>query len=148
MRIDNESSLTPRWIVFGTALVYFALGSVLTAHFMHMKETWTDSHHVFRLKIHHAAPGKMPVQMRVQIPVQIPVLEQRLYRASILQARHGLALAGSWIPEDAKFQLMKLTPSLSLLIEKSRNRGDGEWPFAIQHYVATTGNDGHFSIGQ
>jgi hypothetical protein len=91
MRIDNESSLTPRWIVFGTALVYFALGSVLTAHFMHLKETWTDSHHVFRLKIHHAAPGKMPVQMRVS--------EQRLYRASILQARKGLAVAGYWVSE-------------------------------------------------
>ena len=144
MRIDNESSPPPHWIVFGTALVYFALGSVLTAHFMHLKETWADSHHVFRLKIHHAAPGKMPVQMRVQIPV----LEQRLYRASILQARHGLALAGSWIPEDAKFQLMKLSPSLSLFIEKSRNRGDGEWPFAIQHYVATTGNHRQLSIRQ
>jgi hypothetical protein len=90
MKTDHESSLTPRWIVFGTALVYFALGSVLTAHFIHLKQTWADSHRVFQLKIHYAAPGKMPV------------LEQRLYSASMLQARHGLALAGSWIPEDAR----------------------------------------------
>src|SRR5580700_8911942 len=60
MRIDHESSLTPRWIVFGTALVYFALGSLLTAHFMHLKEEWADSHRVFQLEIHHAVPGKVP----------------------------------------------------------------------------------------
>ena len=60
MRMDHESSLTPRWIVFGTALVYFALGSVLTAHFMHLKEAWADSHHVFQLEIYHAVPGKVP----------------------------------------------------------------------------------------
>ncbi len=93
MRTNHESSLTPRWIVFGTALVYFALGSVLTAHFMHLRETWTDSRHVFRLKIHHAVPGKIPLQMRV--------LDERLYRASMLQARHGLAVARCWVPEDA-----------------------------------------------
>ena len=68
MRMDHESSLTPRWIVFGTALVYFALGSLMTAHFMHLKEEWADSHRVFQLEIHHAAPGK------------IPALEERLRR--------------------------------------------------------------------
>jgi hypothetical protein len=60
MRMNNESSQPPRWIVFGTALVYFALGSVLTAHFMHLKEAWADSHHAFQLEIHHAVPGKVP----------------------------------------------------------------------------------------
>ena len=64
MRMDHESSLTPRWIVFGTALVYFALGSVLTAHFMHLKEAWADSHHVFQMEIYHAVPGKVPAGMR------------------------------------------------------------------------------------
>jgi hypothetical protein len=91
MRPDQESFLTPRWIIFGTALVYFALGSVLTAHFMRLKDTWADSHRVFQLKIHRAAPGKMPV------------LKERLRCASRLQARHALAVAGYWIPEDAKF---------------------------------------------
>lgn len=60
MRMDHESSLTPRWIVFGTALVYFSLGSLLTAHFMHLKEAWSDSHRVFKMEIRHAVPGKMP----------------------------------------------------------------------------------------
>ncbi len=91
MRMDHESSLTPRWIVFGTALVYFALGSVLTAHFMHLKEAWADSHHVFQLEIYHAVPGK------------VPALEERFRSASRLQARHGLEVVGYWVPDDAKF---------------------------------------------
>jgi hypothetical protein len=91
MRTDHESFLTSRWIVFGTALVYFALGSVLTAHFMRLKETWTDSHRTFQLKIHHDA-----------VPPRMPVLEERVRCASALQARHALAAAGYWIPEAAK----------------------------------------------
>jgi hypothetical protein len=77
MRTNHESSLTPRWIVFGTALVYFALGSVLTAQFMHMKEAWSGNRHVFQLRIHHALPSRMPV------------LEERLCSAPRLKARHG-----------------------------------------------------------
>ena len=87
MRMDHESSLTPRWIVFGTALVYFALGSVLTAHFMHLKEAWADSHHVFQLEIYHA----------------VPALAERFRSASRFQARHGLQVVGYWVPDDAKF---------------------------------------------
>jgi hypothetical protein len=60
MRMDHESSLTSRWIVFGTALVYFALGSLLTAQFMHLKEAWADSHRVFQLEINHKVPRKVP----------------------------------------------------------------------------------------
>jgi len=60
MRMDHESSLTPRWIVFGTAVVYFALGSLMTAHFMHLKEVWADRHRVLQLEIYHAVPGKVP----------------------------------------------------------------------------------------
>jgi hypothetical protein len=89
--MDHESSLTPRWIVFGTALVYFALGSVLTAHFMHLKEAWADSHHVFQLEIYHAMPGK------------VPALEESFRSASRLQARRGLEVVGYRVPEDAKF---------------------------------------------
>lgn len=91
MRMNHESSLTPRWIVFGTALVYFALGSVLTAQFIHLKEVWADSHRVFQLEIYHAVPGK------------VPALERRFRSASRLQARHGLDVVGYWIPEDGKF---------------------------------------------
>jgi hypothetical protein len=89
MRINQESSLTPRWIVFGTAVVYFALGSLLTAHFMHLKEAWADSHRTFQLEIHHEVPGK------------VPALAERFRSNSRLQARHGLDLVGYWVPEDA-----------------------------------------------
>lgn len=61
MRTGPASSPTPPWIIFGTALVYFALGSVLTAHFMQLKAAWADNHHVFRLRVHQAVPGRMPV---------------------------------------------------------------------------------------
>ena len=91
MRIDHESSLTPRWIVFGTAVVYFALGSLLTAHFMQLKEAWAGSHRAFQVEINHAAPGK------------VPALTERFRSASRLQARHGLEVVGDWIPEHAKF---------------------------------------------
>jgi hypothetical protein len=63
MRTGQPSSPTPPWIVLGTAVVYFALGSVVTAHFMHLKESWVDSRHVIRLKIHQGVPDRMPVQV-------------------------------------------------------------------------------------
>jgi hypothetical protein len=78
MRMDHESSPPSRWIVFGTALVYFALGSLSTAHFMHLKEAWSDSHRVYHLEIRHAVPGRMTARA------------ERLRCASTLQATHGL----------------------------------------------------------
>lgn len=90
MRIDHEPSLTPRWIVFGTALVYFALGSVVTAHFMHLKEVWADNHRAVQLETHHAVPGRTPA------------VQERFCSASRLQARHGLDVLGYRVPEDAK----------------------------------------------
>jgi hypothetical protein len=63
--MDQESSLTPRWIVFGTALVYFSLGSLLTVHFMQLKQKWTDSRRVFQVQIYHAVPGKL-LQERIR----------------------------------------------------------------------------------
>jgi predicted membrane-bound mannosyltransferase len=78
MRMDHESPLTSRWIVFGTAVVYFALGSLLTAHFMQLKEAWSDSHHVLQLEIYHPVPGKAQA------------LAERCRSASRLQARRAL----------------------------------------------------------
>lgn len=75
MRTGQPSSPTPPWIVLGTAVVYFALGSVLTAHFMHLKESWANSRHVIRLKIHQRLPDRMPVQA------------QQLRCAAMLQAQ-------------------------------------------------------------
>lgn len=76
MRMNPEPSLIPRWIVFGTALVYFALGSLLTAHFMHLKEAWADSHHVFQLEIYRSAPGNVPAR------------QERFRSGSRLHTRH------------------------------------------------------------
>jgi len=90
MRMNHESSLTSRWIVFGTALVYFAAGSLLTAHFMHLREVKAHSHRVVQLETCHAAPGK------------VPALEERFRSALKLQAKHGLYIVGYWVPEDAK----------------------------------------------
>jgi hypothetical protein len=78
MRMNHESALTPRWIVFGTALVYFVLGSLLTVHFMHLKEAWADSHRVFQLEIHHA----------------VPALGERFRSPFKSQARHCLDVVG------------------------------------------------------
>ena len=78
MSMNHESSLPPRWIVFGTALVYFALGSLLTVHFMQLKEVWADSHRVFQREIYRAVPGKVPALERA--------LLQRFQRHT-LQAR-------------------------------------------------------------
>jgi hypothetical protein len=91
MRIDQESPLTPRWIVFGTAVVYFALGSLLTAQFMHLKEAWADNHRAFQMEIHHSVPGK------------VPALAERFRSHTRLQARHRLDLVEYGVPEDAKF---------------------------------------------
>jgi hypothetical protein len=71
-------------------VVYFALGSLLTAHFMHLKEAWADSHRAFQLEITHAVPGK------------VPALTERFRSHSRLQAGYGLDLIGYSIPEDAK----------------------------------------------
>lgn len=75
MRTGQPSSPNPPWIVLGTAVVYFALGSVMTAHFMHLKESWAGSRHVIRLKIHERLPDRMPVQV------------QQLRCAAMLQAQ-------------------------------------------------------------
>jgi hypothetical protein len=87
MRTNQESSPLSRWIVFGTALVYFALGSLSTAHFMHLKEAWSDSHRVLHLEIHHGMPARVT---------------RRLRSASRLQARQGLDMVRCWMPEGAK----------------------------------------------
>jgi hypothetical protein len=79
MRMNHESSLPSRWIVFGTALVYFALGSLLTVHFMQLKEVWADSHRVFQQQIYHAVPGKVPALERALLQrFQMHTLQARL----------------------------------------------------------------------
>jgi hypothetical protein len=76
------------WTVFGTALVSFAAGSVLTARLMHLSQVRADSNRVFELNVYHAVPGK------------VPALESRFRDASKLIARHGLNVLAYWVPGD------------------------------------------------
>jgi hypothetical protein len=131
MRMNHESSLTSRWIVFGTALVYFAAGSLLTAHFMHLREAKANSHRVFQLEICHAVPGK------------VPALEERFRSALKLQAKHDLYVIGHWMPEDAKFP--QIDPAFAntfvyLVVHASQGEARTHWDAfhadpAFQEYV-------------
>jgi hypothetical protein len=103
--MDHESSLTPRWIVFGTALVYFSLGSVLTAHFMHLKEGWAESHRAIQREIHHAVPDKAPV------------LEERFCNAS--RVRYRVREEAKPTPTDSGFATF-LKSTARPYIEQSR----------------------------
>jgi hypothetical protein len=76
------------WRACGTALLSFAAGSLLTAHWTHLEDVKADSHRVFQLEIYHAVPGKAPA------------LEERFRSASQLQARHNLDVIGYWVPID------------------------------------------------
>jgi NIPSNAP len=76
------------WSACGTALLSFAAGSLLTAHWTHLEDVKADSHRVFQLEIYHAVPGK------------VPALEERFRSASQLQAKHNLDVIGYWVPTD------------------------------------------------
>jgi len=131
MRMNHEPSVTPRWIVVATALVYFAAGSLLTAHWMRLREVRADSHRVFQLEIYHAVPGK------------VPALEDRFRSASKLQAKHGLYVVGYWVPEDAKFT--QTNPAFAntfvyLVVHASQEEAKAHWDAfhadpAFQQYV-------------
>ena len=82
-----------RWIfkagiVFGTALVSFAAGSLFTAHLTHMSQVNADSNRVFELMVYHTVPGK------------VPDLEAIFRDVAKLQAQHDLDVIGYWVPND------------------------------------------------
>jgi NIPSNAP protein len=74
------------WIVGGTALVSFAVGSLVIAHFAHANEVRSNSNRVFELRIYHTVPGK------------VPALESVFRDASHVMANHGINVVGYWIP--------------------------------------------------
>lgn len=76
------------WIVCGTALVFFAAGSFLTARMMHLEQVRADSNRVFELMVYHTLPGK------------VPALESIFRDVSKLQTQHDLNVVGYWVPED------------------------------------------------
>ena len=78
------------WTVYGTALVSFASGSLITARLAHVNQVRADSNRIFELRVYHAVPGK------------VPALEARFRdTASKLLAKHDLKAVGYWVPEDA-----------------------------------------------
>jgi NIPSNAP len=76
------------WMVCATALVSFAVGSLLTARLMHLNQVRADSNRVFELMVYHTMPGK------------VPVLESVFRDVSKLQAKHDLNAVGYWVPDD------------------------------------------------
>jgi hypothetical protein len=76
------------WIVFGTALISFAVGSLLTARLMRLKQVRADSNRVFELMVYHTVPGK------------VPALESIFRDVSKLQAKHDLNVVGYWVPNE------------------------------------------------
>jgi hypothetical protein len=78
------------WSVCGIALLSFAAGSLITAHWMHVNAVRADSNRVFELRVYHAMPGKLPA------------LESRFRdTTSKLLSKHDLKVVGYWIPEGA-----------------------------------------------
>ena len=75
-------------IVCATALVSFAAGSLISAHFARLNEVRADGNHVFELLVYHAVPGKGAA------------LESLFRDASKPMAKHGLNVVGYWVPND------------------------------------------------
>jgi hypothetical protein len=89
-RSKDKARKSTGWSVCGIALLSFAAGSLMTAHWMHVNAVKADSNRVFELRIYHAVPGKLPA------------LESRFRDTlSELLAKHDLKVAGYWVPEDA-----------------------------------------------
>jgi hypothetical protein len=76
------------WIVFATALLSFAAGSLVTARLTHLRQVQADSNRVFELMIYHTVPG------------QEPALESIFRDVSKMQAKHDLDVVGYWVPTE------------------------------------------------
>jgi len=76
-------------MVCGTALVSFAVGSLLTARLTHLNRVRADSHHVFELMIYHTIPGKAKE------------LEEIFRGDSKLMVQHGVNVIGFWVPNES-----------------------------------------------
>ena len=76
------------WILAGTALVSFAIGSLYAVPLAHLREVRADSDRVFELMIYHTLPGKAPA------------LEAIFRDDSKLMAQHGLDVVGFWAPNE------------------------------------------------
>lgn len=77
-----------RWIIFGTALLSFGAGSLMTARLMHGNQVNADESRVFELMIYHTEPGK------------VPALESIFRDVAKLQTKHNLNVVGYWVPNE------------------------------------------------
>jgi NIPSNAP len=91
--MDTEHKPTPAvlhhrkfkgWIVWATALLSFAAGSLLT----HLNQVRADNNRVFELLIYHTVPGK------------VPALESIFRDVEKLQDKHDLNVVGYWVPNE------------------------------------------------
>src|SRR5258708_151397 len=76
------------WLVFATALLSFAAGSLLTSRLIHLNQVRADSNRVFELMVYHTVPGK------------VPELESIFRDVSKMQTKYGLDVVGYWVPND------------------------------------------------
>jgi hypothetical protein len=76
------------WIVWATAVVSFAAGSLISADLARLNKARADSNRVFELMIYHTLPGKAPA------------LESIFKDDSKLMAQHGLDVVGFWVPDE------------------------------------------------
>lgn len=93
MKTQHEPALAPPdrskfygWMVCCTALLSFAVGSLLTARLTHLNRVRADNNRVFELMVYHTVPGK------------VPALESIFRDVSKLQAKHDLYVVGYWVP--------------------------------------------------
>jgi hypothetical protein len=100
------------WNICGTALVSFAVGSLLTALLTHLKQVEADSNRVFELDVYHVVPG------------QVPALESRFRHASKLLAKHNLNVVGYWVPNDDPAWANTF---IYLVAHSSREEGEKNW---------------------
>jgi hypothetical protein len=104
------------WVVCGAALVSFAVGSLLTARLMHLKQVSADGNRVFELMVYHADPGK------------VPALEDIFRDVSKLQEKHDLKVVGYWVPNDnSKADPAWANTFVYLVVHPSREEAKKNW---------------------
>jgi hypothetical protein len=76
------------WSAWRTALLSFAIGSLLTGGLVHVNQVRADNNRVFELMIYHTVPGK------------VPALEAIFRDVSKMQEKYDLKVVGYWVPND------------------------------------------------
>jgi hypothetical protein len=78
------------WRVFGVVLISLAVGWLVTAKLMGLRQVSADNSRVFELRVYHTVPGK------------VLDLESRFRdTTSKVLAKHDLKVVGYWVPEGA-----------------------------------------------